>query len=143
MLPAFPVVKRKPKLVVEDELALRRAITDILESLGYKVSVAADDCEAISILDQHAKSIDLLLADLVLPGMSGRMLCEMITGKRSGIIPILMIGYPLGEETGELCDHGGVTWLQKPLTWETLARTVRIALARRKTEQSTSTDLRQ
>jgi len=124
-----PRGQKETILVVEDDLAMRRAVTDILESLGYKVLVAADGREAILILDQHAKSIDLLLTDLVLPDMSGRMLCEMLTGKRSGIIPILMTGYPLGEGTRELRDKGGVTWLQKPLTWETLARTVRIALA--------------
>jgi PleD family two-component response regulator len=75
-------------LVVEDEPAVRRLTCRILTRGGYRVLEAADGPRALDTWDAHAGEIDLLLTDVVMPGMSGKELAE-----RLGIEPVFMSGY--------------------------------------------------
>jgi CheY-like chemotaxis protein len=108
-------------LVVEDEAAVRRLTCRILKREGYRVLEAADGPRALVTWDQHSGEIDLLLTDVVMPGMSGKELAE-----RLGIEPVFMSGYT----DDVMLRHGveGLRLVQKPFDAETLLGAVRSAL---------------
>jgi len=108
-------------LVVEDEDAVRRLTCRILTREGYRVLEAQDGPRAIDTWDEHAGEIDLLLTDVVMPGMSGKELAE-----RLGIEPVFMSGYT----DDVISRHGmdGLRLVQKPFDAPTLLGAVRSAL---------------
>ncbi|MEJ2012802.1 MAG: ATP-binding protein, partial [Anaerolineales bacterium] len=116
-------------LVVEDDEATRAAVSEILESLGYRVLTVADGQEALETISKSGMNLDLVLSDLVMPNMGGRDLYYAVKQEFPHIKMILMTGYPLGGQTRELLDRERVAWLQKPLTSELLAMAVRDMLA--------------
>jgi two-component system cell cycle sensor histidine kinase/response regulator CckA len=112
-------------LLVEDEAALREAMRDYLGGLGYTVLVAGSGKEALEVVSEHEEHIDLLTTDIVMPGMSGRELSQMLGSLRSDLKTIYISGY-----AGDvLSRHGiheiGAAFLQKPFSLGTLARKVR------------------
>jgi len=108
-------------LVVEDEDAVRRLTCRILAREGYTVLEAPDGRHALSTWDAHSGEIDLLLTDVVMPGMSGKELAE-----RLGIEPVFMSGYT----DDVMLRHGmeGLRLVQKPFDAQTLLGAVRSAL---------------
>jgi PAS domain S-box-containing protein len=108
-------------LVVEDEAAVRRLTCRILKREGYTVLEAPDGRHAIDTWDAHPGEIDLLLTDVVMPGMSGKELAE-----RLGIEPVFMSGYT----DDVMLRHGmeGLRLVQKPFDAQTLLGAVRSAL---------------
>ena len=100
-------------LVVEDEDAVRRLTCRILSRQGYRVLEAPDGHHALDTWDEHGSEIDLLLTDVVMPGMSGKELAEQI-----GIEPVFMSGYT----DDVVLRHGveGLRLVQKPFDAETL-----------------------
>jgi len=115
-------------LVVEDDDATRNAICEILEDQGYTVFFAKDGTEALSELEARENTVELVISDLVMPNMGGRDLYDEVSERYPKIKMVLMTGYPLGGHTRELLDRQRVTWLQKPITSETLAQTVQFML---------------
>ena len=113
--------KRQTILVVEDEDAVRRLTCRILSRQGYRVLDAPDGRHALNTWDRHGDEIDLLLTDVVMPGMSGKELAEQI-----GIEPVFMSGYT----DDVVLRHGvdGLRLVQKPFDAETLLSAVRSAL---------------
>jgi PAS domain S-box-containing protein len=108
-------------LVVEDEDAVRRLTCRILKREGYTVLEAPDGRHAIDTWDAHPGAIDLLLTDVVMPGMSGKELAE-----RLGIEPVFMSGYT----DDVMLRHGmeGLRLVQKPFDAPTLLGAIRSAL---------------
>jgi PAS domain S-box-containing protein len=108
-------------LVVEDEEAVRRLTCRILTRAGYSVLEAPDGAHAIDTWDEHPGEIDLLLTDVVMPGMSGKELAD-----RLGIEPVFMSGYT----DDVISRHGmdGVRLVQKPFDAQTLLGAIRSAL---------------
>jgi len=115
-------------LVVEDNEATRASVSEILASLGYRVLQASEGKEAMQVFAREAGKIDLILSDLVMPGMGGSELVRQLKTTAPEQRILLMTGYPLGS-TRELLESGTVHWLQKPLTGAKLARAVREALS--------------
>ena len=115
-------------LLVEDETSLRTLSRHLLELCGYHVLEAENGPEALKISQESARNIDLLLTDVVMPGMSGRVLADEITTGRPEIRVVYMSGYT-GQTVGQ---HGvlaeGSFFLPKPFTREALAAKVREAL---------------
>ncbi len=108
-------------LVVEDEEAVRRLTCRILAREGYTVLEAPNGQLAVDTWDEHPGEIDLLLTDVVMPGMSGKELAE-----RLGIEPVFMSGYT----DDVMLRHGveGPRLVQKPFDARTLLGAVRSAL---------------
>jgi PAS domain S-box-containing protein len=108
-------------LVVEDEAAVRRLTSRILIREGYTVLEAANGQEAIQTWEAHPGEIDLLLTDVVMPGMSGKELAEEL-----GIEPVFMSGYT----DDVMLRHGveGLRLVQKPFDAQTLLGSIRSAL---------------
>jgi CheY-like chemotaxis protein/two-component sensor histidine kinase len=115
-------------LVAEDEPALRRLIETSLRSAGYEVSSAANGEEAFEIFLKDAARFDLLLTDVVMPGMSGRKLADHVQQRRADLRVVYMTAY----SPSEIAAHGvvepNVAVLAKPFTPNELERAIRRAL---------------
>jgi PAS domain S-box-containing protein len=115
-------------LVLEDEPALRRLVETILDQQGYTILEAATPEQALRLCDEHAGSIDLLVTDVVMPGMSGRQIAEFAVQRR----PSLKVLYMSGYTADAIAHHGvlesGVAFLQKPFSSESLLQKVREVL---------------
>lgn len=81
-------------LVVDDDDAVRRITCEILRRHGYSVLQAAGGTEALSVSWGHDGALDLLLTDIVLPGMNGVQLASRIADQRPGISVVFMSGRP-------------------------------------------------
>jgi PAS domain S-box-containing protein len=115
-------------LLTEDEDSVRMVATAALERRGYRVLAAADGESAIAISRAYPGRIDLLVTDVVMPGMNGRQLAEQLERARPGIHVLFVSGY-----TDDAVLLKGVslderTFLQKPFTSLALARRVRAVL---------------
>lgn len=112
-------------LVVEDEPLVRTLTGQILEECGYRVIKAGSGQEAIEICEQSDCKIDLLMTDVVMPGMSGRELAEKLTI----LLPGLKILFNSGYTNDAVIKHGitesGQNFIQKPFTFENLSKKVR------------------
>ena len=115
-------------LLVEDEDMLRTLTRNVLELLGYSVLEAADGQQACEISLQKNRKIDLLLTDVVMPGMNGPALASELMTTRPALSVLYTSGY-----TGQAVGHGVIPershFIPKPFTREDLARKVREALS--------------
>jgi DNA-binding response OmpR family regulator len=81
-------------LVVEDEMAIREMLGRGLQKHGYEVLVAADGDEALRMCAKHRKPIQVLLCDVVTPGLAARELIRIALGMYPSLKVLLMTGYP-------------------------------------------------
>ncbi|MEK7466196.1 MAG: ATP-binding protein [Planctomycetota bacterium] len=134
--PPAPVDKPSPAtvtsstiLVVEDDDSLRQFVRKALEARGYRVLDSPDGQSALRLSKTHPEGIDLLLTDVVMPGLSGRELAAQLLASR----PYLKILYMSGYTENAIVHHGvldgGIMLLEKPFNAESLCERVRIALA--------------
>jgi DNA-binding response OmpR family regulator len=115
-------------MLVEDEEGVRKLVRALLHSQGYSVLEARDAFDALRIADETASTIDLLLTDVVMPGMSGRELADRLLEERPETRLLYMSGYT--EDTVLL--HGvrtsGTAFLCKPFSPDLLLKRVREVL---------------
>jgi two-component system, cell cycle sensor histidine kinase and response regulator CckA len=114
-------------LLVEDQAAVRQLTLHALGIYGYRVLSAANGAEALAIARQETVPIDLVLSDVVMPGMTGPDLARTLTSLRPGIKILLMSGYTDDKLSGGAMPPG-LDYLQKPFTPDSLARKVRQVL---------------
>lgn len=115
-------------LVVEDEVLLLQLAVETLRAKGYTVLAAESGADAITLAKNYSGKIDLLLADVVMPQMSGRQVAEAVTALRPEIRVLYISGY-----TGDAIIHHGVSegelgFLSKPFTSAELMEKVREVL---------------
>jgi two-component system, cell cycle sensor histidine kinase and response regulator CckA len=115
-------------LVVEDEEEVLPLIADALRSYGYVVLEAASGPEAIDVAAQEQGSIDLLLSDVVMPGMNGRELSERLLSSRPTMKVLFTSGYPADTIIRHGIEHATTSYLEKPYLPDELARKVRDVL---------------
>jgi PAS domain S-box-containing protein len=114
-------------LLVEDEDALRRAGQRILEKLGYKVICAPQGQRGLEILEEKGDTIDLVITDMVMPGLGGRALYDAVKLQRGNIRFLFTSGYaPSGP--GDENPVPDAPFIQKPWTFDELKRKVREVL---------------
>jgi len=115
-------------LIVEDDAALLRLSTRILRSAGYQVLMAAEGAEALRVLEDHDGPVDLLLTDVVMPGMGGRELA----GRLADIRPEIKVLYTSGYTDDTILRHGVLErtahFISKPYKQTELTRKVRAVL---------------
>ena len=122
----LPMGRGEKVLVVEDLEIHRRSIAEMLGCLNYQALEAENGEQALEVLAREDGSVDLVLSDVVMPGMDGRRLTLALTKRFPQLPVILMSGYAQG--TGTLIERQNVHWLQKPLSKEKLAIALRRAL---------------
>ncbi len=115
-------------LLVEDDAALRRLARIMLVSYGYKVLDAANGAEALQLFAEHASSIELLVTDIVMPGMSGLDLADQVIARKPEIRVLLTSGYVADHETRNRFLGPEFSFLPKPFTVLSLALKVRSVL---------------
>jgi PAS domain S-box-containing protein len=115
-------------LLVEDEEAVRGLACRILERQGYRVIAAQHGRDAMEIATKEAGHIDLVLTDVVMPGMNGRGLVERLSGIRPSIKSLYMSGYTDDDIIRRGFIEPSKSFLQKPFTSEALLETVRKVL---------------
>jgi len=115
-------------LLVEDEKSLRVTCGRILVTLGYKVLLAATPNEALNIAAQHPGTIQLLLTDVVMPGMDGLQLSKQLGSLRPELKIIFMSGYTADVMAQHCVLDEGIDFIAKPFNRHDLARKVREVL---------------
>ena len=126
--PAELPLGRETVLLTEDEEQVRQMIRTILEMGGYRVLEASGGEEALTLYEQHEGQIDLIMTDVVMPGISGRELAQSLETLHPGIRVLYMSGYT----DDAIVRHGlldqEIAFLQKPFTPDALMRKVREVL---------------
>ncbi|MGB3717237.1 MAG: response regulator [Candidatus Promineifilaceae bacterium] len=115
-------------LLVEDSEATGTAVKVALEGEGYSVLQARDGREALTLFDEHADEISLVITDLVMPGMGGEALNGVLQEKKPGLKVIVITGYMFDGGSEALAKQGVSAWLQKPFTMDMIAHKVRKVL---------------
>src|SRR6266481_5483527 len=115
-------------LLVEDADPLRKLAQAFLESNGFRVLSAPSGEAALEIAARHSGIFDLLLTDVVMPGMNGRVLAEKLSLQRPGLKVLFMSGYTDSFIAGHGVLEAGTNLLHKPFTEEILISKVREVL---------------
>jgi PAS domain S-box-containing protein len=115
-------------LVVEDDPGVREYIVETLRDLKYRVIEAPNAEIALRMLEQHPAGVDVLLTDVVLPGLNGRQLAAILQAKRPGLKALYVTGYSRNAIVHQGRLDVGVTMLQKPLTRSALSNGIRKVL---------------
>jgi PAS domain S-box-containing protein len=117
-------------LLVEDEDMVRHLTAEMLKSLGYTVVAAATPAEAWSICQTGKRTVDLLLTDVMMPGMNGMQLRDRIVSVLPGVRVLFMSGFTSNDVLRRGVAEENLSFIQKPFSLTDLARAVRAALAR-------------
>jgi PAS domain S-box-containing protein len=115
-------------LLVEDEANLRRLARQYLETQGYKILEAEDGAAALQIVDGYQGTIDLLLTDVIMPGMNGRELAAHIGTLLPNVRVLYMSGYTENAVGHDGTLDPGISLLQKPFSLPALKDRVREVL---------------
>jgi two-component system, cell cycle sensor histidine kinase and response regulator CckA len=120
-----PVAGTETILLVEDETVVRQLVAEILEASGFAVLQAGDGPSALELLRRHSGEVQLLVTDVVMPGMSGPEVAQAVVSMRPGTEVLYTSGYT----DSAIGHHGvlepGIAFLQKPFSADELTRKVR------------------
>jgi CheY-like chemotaxis protein len=115
-------VAKQTILLVEDEDIVRGLLREVLERDGYEVLACAHPDEGIEASRLHGKQIDLLLTDVVMPGMNGRQMANRILETLPELRVVFMSGYSEHALTHEGQVDSQFEYLQKPFTLKALSK---------------------
>ena len=115
-------------LIADDESALRHALVEILRSNGYNVLEAETSTQALEMARQHQGQLDILLTDIVMPGLRGPELARRVARAHPEVQIVYMSGYAEGFPEAQLPANSA--FLQKPFRFATLLE--QLKLVRRK-----------
>ena len=133
----IPRARGERLAVVDDNPAVRTALGQVLESLGYVVELAGDGEEALTMLEREPSALSGVVSDVIMPGIGGEELARVVTERWPDLPVVLVSGYPVpalhghpGAGTARTVDRhaGRVIRLAKPFTLNQLAETLRAAL---------------
>ena len=115
-------------LLVEDEDGVRALTRCILTGCGYTVLEACEAEQAVEIAEEHPGSLDLLISDVVMPGLGGRMVADRVSELHPDVRVLFVSGYPDDAVVRHGVFQNGVNFLQKPYSPFALANKVREVL---------------
>ncbi|MEW6073615.1 MAG: PAS domain S-box protein [Planctomycetota bacterium] len=110
-------------LVCEDDESVRRLIAQMIAGAGYRVLAAESGPRALELAERNGEAIDVLVTDLVMPGMSGKELAETLSARRPGLRTIFVSGYSHDVLAAKDLVGGEIELLEKPFSrWRLLQR---------------------
>jgi CheY-like chemotaxis protein len=115
-------------LVVEDEEGVRQSLLRILAAEGYTVLSAPNGKDGLATFVAHAGDVDLLITDIVMPGMGGRDLARKCSELQKGVRVLYVSGYTKDSLLSQQTFDDGIEFLEKPFTRDSVLKTVRQAL---------------
>ena len=115
-------------LLVEDEESVRQLVRDTLASKGYRVLEAENGEAGIAAVAHHKDKIDLIITDVVMPGMGGREMVQQLVRAHPGTKVLFLSGYTEDAILSDGSIEQGTAFLQKPFTLQNLSRKVREVL---------------
>ena len=118
--PGVPGGGPKTVLIVEDDMAVRKAVRFILHKCGYRVLEAGDDVEAMDVFQGHGSMVDLLLTDVLLPGLSGLELAGKLREEQPELKVLYVSGYSQRAVVDQEVSHKGSDFLRKPFSLDEL-----------------------
>jgi len=112
-------------LVVEDDPMVRNMVESVLKNYGYRVLAAGNGEDAVELFEVHRQEIALALMDVVMPGMNGREVCEILRQKNPQLKVLFLTGYTADviKDRGILVD--GIDLILKPAQSDVLAKKIR------------------
>jgi two-component system, cell cycle sensor histidine kinase and response regulator CckA len=119
--PVKPVRSSETILLVEDEAAVREITALLLKSLGYRVQEASNGEEALHLARGNREKIDLLMTDVLMPGMSGNELAEVLRASDAGLKVLFLSGHSGDTLARHGVVHTEAAFLQKPFTLNALS----------------------
>ncbi len=120
---------RETVLLADDEANIREVIGAMIEELGYQLLTAGSGEEAVTVYLANSERIDLVIMDMIMPGLSGGAAIDAIRTENPGARIILSSGYSLDGEAQEILSRGGnISFLQKPFELTELSQKIREAL---------------
>lgn len=111
-------------LVADDETLLRQAVVEILRSTGYTVFEAQTASDAANIAENRIKKLDILLTDVLMPGLRGPELARLVSQRHPGVHVVYMSGYAEGLPEMQLPTNSA--FLQKPFRFATLLEQIKL-----------------
>jgi signal transduction histidine kinase/CheY-like chemotaxis protein len=129
--PVKPVRSSETILLVEDEASVREITALLLVSLGYQVKEASSGQEALHLAQGNREKIDLLMTDVLMPGMSGNEVAEVLRASDAGLKVLFLSGHSGDTLARHGVVHTEVAFLQKPFTLDALSRKLREVLDQR------------
>jgi PAS domain S-box-containing protein len=120
-------------LLVEDEAPVRESVRRLLEWHGYTVIEARNGADALEIYEGDEEGIDLVLTDLIMPGMGGHELVERLRSRNPELPVVFMSGYADKAMTSNGVVREGTAYVEKPFTVELLMQRLREVLGQQKT----------
>jgi len=123
-----PPAKRQTVLVVDDEQDLRSLVANVLTEYGYKVVTASSGAKAVALIEKMEAPPDLMLTDVVMPGMSGPMLADQLLAKFSSARVLFMSGFDERQVVQRYVVEKGFTLITKPFQLHNLCAAVKKAI---------------
>jgi CheY-like chemotaxis protein len=117
-------------LLVDDEEMIIDVGREMLAKLGYKVLTAQSGREAIEIYRQNKKKIDIVILDVIMPGLHGGETYDQLKTIDPNVDVLLASGYGLNKQIGEILERGCNGFIQKPFNMKQLSRNIREILDR-------------
>ena len=105
---------KPPILLVDDEQGVIEVCTEMIRSLGYNVKAASSGFEAVKIMNRAPETIDLVILDMVMPGLNGDETFDLLRRIRSDAKVLISSGYSKEEEIKEMMDKGCSDFIRKP-----------------------------
>lgn len=111
-------------LIVEDDPTTREALQTLLESRNYQVAVSENGLDALQVFESVDQSIDLVISDMVMPGMGGLTLYYALRDRYKDVKILFITGHPLDMESQSLLEESHIEWLQKPFNVQEFIQTI-------------------
>jgi signal transduction histidine kinase/putative methionine-R-sulfoxide reductase with GAF domain/CheY-like chemotaxis protein len=116
-------------LLVEDDFSARSALQELLETYNYQVLTASNGLEALQLAEQCLGKLELVVTDLVMPGMGGIALYYELQKRWPATRILFVTGHPLRESDRAVLEEGRVSWLQKPFSIQDFTQMLRRILS--------------
>lgn len=126
--PASPRKGSETILFVDDQETVLETVSQMLKALGHGVLMAKDGQEAIDIYRRRKENIDLVILDMIMPGLSGSVVYDRLKELNPRVRVILSSGYSLDSQASQILERGCNGFIQKPFGVETLSNKIREVL---------------